>query len=153
LSSSTRSSRAIRILDADFIKGRTVAVANLEPLPLPRNAGIEHNRAVTHPKSEQVFDSCPIHPSGRAHVPGPTAAPHVRRLGVNELEGPRRLTNRRGFSCAAFWLGRMYRSGFRRMKAGIHRWSKPGICGRSGLRARRLTVTVAGTLRMRKDPR
>ena len=79
----------VRILDRDLVARRAVAEDDLEAPPGPRHAGIEDQRRAAQAEAEDPLEARPIHPSGRAGVPGPAAAPDVRRLGV-DVGGRRR---------------------------------------------------------------
>jgi len=74
---------AKRIVDADFVSGRAVAEDDLEAGSMPGNARVEPQVRALNPKSQWELQRHAIHPAGRTGVPGPSAAPHMRRLGIN----------------------------------------------------------------------
>src|SRR5580658_8702079 len=72
-----------RVLDRDLVARGAVFESNLVTSPVGRYAGIEEQRFAAHTKSEYPLEARPIHPSGGACVPRPSAASRVRRRRVN----------------------------------------------------------------------
>ena len=75
--------RAPRVLDRDLVPGRAVAEHDREAGPGPRDARIDLEPRAPQPEPEDRLEARPVHPRGRAGVPGPAAAADVRRLGID----------------------------------------------------------------------
>ena len=56
-----------------------IAVVHLEPLPIRGEAGRKTQFVHFKPEPQERFDDQPVHPGGRARVPGPAAAAGMRR--------------------------------------------------------------------------
>src|ERR1051326_6032727 len=72
---------AVRVLDGDLVTCGVVLKGDVEARPRLWYAGVNDERGSTETKSEDPFESCPIHPSCRAGVPGPAPAADVGRFG------------------------------------------------------------------------
>src|SRR5262245_24277348 len=73
----------MRVLDADLVARRVVAKRDGKTRPAPRDARVDEERGPAEPEAQQPLDAGPIHPPGRARVPGPAPAPRMRRFGVD----------------------------------------------------------------------
>ena len=80
----TERCRGRRHLDfrPDLVARGAVAEDDLEAGPCPRNAGIEKQATCPAPETPESIRGRAVHPSGRAGVPGPSAAPDMRRHGI-----------------------------------------------------------------------
>src|SRR5271154_4309006 len=78
---------SLRIFDCDVVPRRMVSESNFEMLPTLRDAGIDEERRAAQTKSEDPLETRPIHPSSRARVPRPAAAPYMRRLRIYVAAG------------------------------------------------------------------
>src|SRR5580692_2701283 len=77
LDAGNTATNAMRILDGNLVPGGMVAENDFEVSPALWNAGINVQSCPTQMKSEYPLESRPIHPSGRAGVPSPAAAPNM----------------------------------------------------------------------------
>src|SRR5260370_40246400 len=82
---------AARILNRDLVTRGAVPKSEIVASPATRYAGIEEQFFAPQTKSEYPLETRPIHPSGGTRVPGPSAAPYVRRYRVNVGAGDVRL--------------------------------------------------------------
>ena len=85
-----------------------MAEDDLEAGPRPRDAGIERRASRPQAEAEDPLEARAVHPAGRAGVPGPAAAPDVRRLGVDVGARRRRArpcSDGRRRACSAWWIG------------------------------------------------
>src|SRR5271170_6777711 len=64
-----------------------VSESNFEVSPTLRDAGIDEERRAAQTKSEDPLETRQIHPSSRARVPRPAAAPYMRRLRIYVAAG------------------------------------------------------------------
>src|SRR6185503_5416073 len=71
------------VAHVDMIRRAAIAVDQLESRPIRRQAGRDAQRGPFTPYPQQRFDDQPVHPAGRAGIPGPAAATRVRRDGVD----------------------------------------------------------------------
>src|SRR5713101_5655634 len=67
------------IFDRDVVARGVVLETHLESLPRLRDARLDDQRFVAQTKSQYPLEARPIHPAGRAGIPGPSAAPDMRR--------------------------------------------------------------------------
>ncbi len=71
------------IFNRHFVPSRLVAKRYFEISPRSGHAGIKPQRSALNADTQNLLYTCPIHPAGRARVPGPAASPHVWRNGVD----------------------------------------------------------------------
>src|ERR1700731_3888578 len=74
---------AARVLDGDFIARSAMAVAHSKGGPAWRDARVEEEQFAAFAHAEDAFESGTIHPSGRAGIPGPAAAPDMGRFRID----------------------------------------------------------------------
>src|SRR5437762_2365920 len=72
-----------RVLHHDRVPCRVIPEGDLVRWPRARDARIEMERGAAQPEPEDRLDRGAVHPPGRPRVPGPSPAPHVRRLGID----------------------------------------------------------------------
>ena len=70
-------------VDDDLVRRAAMAVVDREARPVRRHAGREREPVLAQAESEDPFETGAIQPAGRTRVPGPAAAPGMRRLGVH----------------------------------------------------------------------
>src|SRR5215471_13127147 len=83
--------RAARVFDRELVPRRVIAKGHGVTRPGVRDARIQVQRGATQAETEDGLDAGTVHPSRRAGVPGPAAAPDVRSLGVDVRGGDVRL--------------------------------------------------------------
>jgi hypothetical protein len=70
-------------LNVNGVETPSIQVSNSEALPRRRNTWLERQLVVTHLQPQDVFDTCPVDPTGRTGVPAPTTTPNMRTLGIH----------------------------------------------------------------------
>src|SRR5665647_3557108 len=71
------------IVNGHLIAGSAVSKHDVKISPCAGHTRVEPQSVALNGETQDRFEACPIHPSGRSRVPGPAAAPYMGRNGVD----------------------------------------------------------------------